>query len=88
MTNCIFHRSPLTWNGRPLVPILDHIDGVHRNNRLENLRLLCPNCDSQLPTRGGANRGRVIEEDERKFTRVSKDGRKDYIKIPGTARGV
>src|SRR5258705_9067017 len=74
MTDCMFHESPLQWNGRPLPLILDHIDGNRRNNRLENLRLLCPNCDSQLSTRGGANRGRVIELGERRFTLVSKDG--------------
>ena len=84
MTDCMFHESPLKWNGRPLPLVLDHVDVNRRNNRLENLRLLCPNCDSQLSTRGGANRGRVIEVGERKFALVSKDRRKNYIKIPGT----
>ena len=30
--------------------VLDHINGVNNDNRLENLRFLCNNCDSQLPT--------------------------------------
>jgi hypothetical protein len=48
------------WNGRRLPLILDHASGNARDNRVENLRLLCPNCDSQNDeTRGGANAGRV-----------------------------
>jgi len=47
-----------TWNGRPLVLRLDHINGVRDDNRLSNLRLVCPNCDSQLPTFAGRNRGK------------------------------
>jgi hypothetical protein len=56
---CAFHVRPLEWNGKPLRPILDHVNGNPRDNRPDNLRLLCPNCDSQLSTRGGKNRGRV-----------------------------
>lgn len=39
-----------TWHGVFLVLHLDHINGINTDNRLENLRLLCPNCHSQTPT--------------------------------------
>jgi len=45
------------WLGLPLALVLDHIDGDPTNNRRENLRLVCPNCDSQLPTFTSRNRG-------------------------------
>jgi len=38
------------WMGKELPLILDHINGVNNDNRLENLRFMCSNCDSQLPT--------------------------------------
>lgn len=38
------------WQGTPLVLHLDHINGISNDNRLINLRLLCPNCHSQTPT--------------------------------------
>lgn len=45
-------RSP---DGR--VPVeLDHINGVHTDNRIENLRILCPNCHSLQPTHRGKNK--------------------------------
>ena len=38
------------WQGRPLPLQLDHINGDHTDNRLENLRILCGNCHSQTDT--------------------------------------
>ena len=38
------------WNGKPITLELDHINGDDNDNRLENLRILCPNCHSQTPT--------------------------------------
>lgn len=40
------------WLGQPLRLELDHINGEHTDNRIENLRILCPNCHSQTETFG------------------------------------
>jgi 5-methylcytosine-specific restriction endonuclease McrA len=45
--------SITNWNNMPLVLQLDHINGVNNDNRIENLRLLCPNCHSQTDTYAG-----------------------------------
>lgn len=38
------------WNGKVLSLELDHINGNSEDNRLENLRIMCPNCHSQTST--------------------------------------
>lgn len=44
-------RCHLTeWMGDKISLHLDHINGDNTNNKLENLRILCPNCHSQTPT--------------------------------------
>jgi len=43
------------WNGERLVLILDHINGINNDHRIENLRFLCPNCNSQTSTFSGRN---------------------------------
>jgi predicted RNA-binding Zn-ribbon protein involved in translation (DUF1610 family) len=40
------------WQGKELTLILDHINGNNTDDRLENLRWVCPNCNQQLPTTG------------------------------------
>lgn len=47
------------WQGKRLVLRLDHINGIRNDHRLINLRLLCPNCDSQTPTFAGRNKGKA-----------------------------
>lgn len=43
------------WRNKPITLQLDHINGVHYDNRIINLRLLCPNCHSQTKTYAGRN---------------------------------
>jgi 5-methylcytosine-specific restriction endonuclease McrA len=54
---CAICGSEDKWNGVVLALIVDHVNGDPSNNRRENLRLTCPNCDSQLPTFKARNRG-------------------------------
>ena len=41
------------WHGRRMALILDHVNGVRDDNRLENLRIVCPNCAATLDTHCG-----------------------------------
>lgn len=42
-----------TWKNEPITLQIDHINGDNKDNRIENLRFLCPNCHSQTPTFSG-----------------------------------
>lgn len=50
---CEHCKNPGLWNGKELSLHLDHINGINNDNRLENLRFLCPNCHSQTGTYSG-----------------------------------
>jgi hypothetical protein len=41
------------WRGRRMAMILDHINGIPDDNRLSNLRIVCPNCAATLETHCG-----------------------------------
>jgi hypothetical protein len=50
------------WQGKPVPFVLDHIDGDSTNWRINNIRVLCRNCDGQLPTYCGRNKGKGTRE--------------------------
>ena len=51
-----------TWRGNPLTLQLDHINGIRTDNRIENLRILCPNCHSQTDTWCGKNMNAISKK--------------------------
>jgi hypothetical protein len=50
---CEFCGQGEEWRGRSMSLILDHINGTPDDNRLENLRVVCPNCAATLDTHCG-----------------------------------
>lgn len=61
-----------TWNNEKISLILDHINGDHFDNRIENLRILCPNCNATLPTHCKGKRGLEATRKEKKEKREKK----------------
>lgn len=59
---CSVCGLPPFWNGMPLVLTLDHINGEHTNNEVQNLRWVCPNCDRQSSTFGMRNKKKLEKE--------------------------
>ena len=80
------HKSE--WHGKTLVMVIDHINGIYNDNRIENLRMLCPNCNSQQPTFCGRIWGYKKDAKERikqrtiyrEAKRVSKKRKCDYCR--------
>jgi hypothetical protein len=59
--DCPTHPLGNSWRGKSLQLIMDHKNGNNWDNRLENLRLICPNCNAQLETHGGKNKKEIEE---------------------------
>lgn len=70
------------WNGKDLSLHLDHVNGNNRDNRLENLRLLCPNCHSQTTTYCNKNNVSNTQEHKKELYNSYKNiiqGKEDKI---------
>jgi len=52
---CCLCGQDENWKGLKISLILDHKNGIHNDNRLENLRIVCPNCNAGLDTFAGKN---------------------------------
>ena len=71
------------WNGKKMSLILDHINGIWNDNRIENLRLVCPNCNATLDTHCGKNKKRMIRENNKNGKSIDrrKVERPTYIEL-------
>lgn len=76
------------WNGQTLTLQLDHINGDNNDNRLSNLRVLCPNCHTQTSTYGGKNNKvkRNCASCKSEITRFSRSGL--CIKCSSVEKGI
>ena len=76
--NCELCGQGEEWMGKKMSLIIDHINGVWNDNRIENLRIVCPNCNATLPTHCGKNfKIKTHKEDMRKVFTKNKE---DYYK--------
>lgn len=75
------------WLNQHISLHLDHINGIRNDNRLKNLRFLCPNCHSMTPTYcGRANKkpDKFCVDCNKKITKISIRCRKCSLKIINT----
>jgi len=63
------------WRGKKMALILDHINGISNDNRLENLRILCPNCNATLETHCKGYKG-VLKNIEKLKNRIKTEQEK------------
>jgi hypothetical protein len=56
---CEICGNPPTWNSKDITFIVDHVDGNYENNYPENVRAICPNCNSQTDSFSGRNNFKV-----------------------------
>jgi hypothetical protein len=56
---CDICKNPPYWNKKSITFVVDHIDGNYENNSPENVRAICPNCNSQTDSFSGRNNFKV-----------------------------
>ncbi len=67
---CVFCGNDGDWMGKKISLILDHINGYNNDNRITNLRFICPNCDATLDTHCKGHKG--IEDKIKKENKIDK----------------
>ena len=67
------------WNDEKITLILDHINGNNTDQRIKNLKILCPNCNATLPTHGGKNAKLKSESEKKKYYTLLSDNEKQNI---------
>ena len=70
------------WMGKPINVELHHINGNNRDNRLENLLILCPNCHSYTENYSGKNQKMNIKPKQEKIEKKQEIKHKKSEKIP------
>ena len=75
---CAICGMQQVWNNKALVFILDHIDGDAAHSERSNLRLICPNCDNQLPTYKSKNKNSSRTK-RKNFLKTVRDSAKDIV---------
>lgn len=70
------------WLGMKMPLILDHINGINNDNRLENLRFLCSNCDSIQPTYKNRNKNKntTYSKKQKNFSNEAEKLEKNKLK--------
>jgi len=73
------------WMGKKMSLIIDHINGVYNDNRLENLRIVCANCNATLPTHCGKHNAKPKQKKDPSI-REKSDFKKRIVKRPPFAQ--
>jgi len=78
---CNFCKNKGEWRNTKISLVLDHINGINYDNRLENLRFLCPNCNSTLETHCRGHKGLIKKDISKKPRQLTLNSRANLRKV-------
>jgi len=64
--------QPPEWNGKKLTLQLDHVNGDNKDNRIENLSILCPNCHTQTKTYSMGN-SKLLRKKNKEIEQIKRE---------------